>query len=291
MTVRYNVTDASNPTQLYVYESKGDVITNGTLMFDNAVIDGTEVSISDLDTAGGQIQFSVGEHTVKYTLKDPTLIGGFGDPSDPSSFKFGAVFFNCKTILSVEIPNTVTTIGINAFGECSALTSVIIPNSVTNIGDNAFTNCTSLMSVTIPNSVTNIGDYAFNNCGLTSVTIPNSVISIGNEAFASCSGLTSINIPNSVTVIKEGAFAMCINLTSVIIGSGVTNIESHVFRYCSSLTSIICNATIAPTIYNDTFRDIKTNGTLTVLAGSTGYDVWMNTGNYYLGRYEWTMVE
>jgi hypothetical protein len=51
------------------------------------------------------------------------------------------------------------------------LTSVTIPNSVTSIGGNAFLNCTSLTSVTIPNSVTNIGNYAFNGCNsLTSIT-------------------------------------------------------------------------------------------------------------------------
>ena len=47
----------------------------------------------------------------------------------------------------------------------------------------------------------------------------------------------------------------------------------------------------APTIQSFTFRDVKTGGTLTVLSGSAGYDVWMGTGNYYLGKYTWTKVE
>ncbi|WP_242403069.1 leucine-rich repeat protein, partial [Prevotella scopos] len=47
---------------------------------------------------------------------------------------------------------------------CSSLTSVTIPNSVTTIGDNAFIGCSSLTSVTIPNSVTRIGSEAFRNC-------------------------------------------------------------------------------------------------------------------------------
>jgi hypothetical protein len=37
--------------------------------------------------------------------------------------------------------------------------------------------------------------------------------------------------------------------------------------------------------------NVKTNGTLTVPTGSSGYDVWMGTGNYYLGKYHWTKVE
>jgi hypothetical protein len=85
----------------------------------------------------------------------------------------------------------VTSIGNRAFYNCSSLTSITIPNSVTSIGDYAFAYC-SLTSVTIPNSVTSIGNNAFAYCSLTSVTIPNSVTSIGDYAFRSCSSLTSI---------------------------------------------------------------------------------------------------
>ena len=54
---------------------------------------------------------------------------------------------------------------------------------------------------------------------------------------------------------------------------------------------IICNATTAPVIQNTTFLNVKTNGTLTVPSGSSGYDAWMDTGDYYLGLYNWTKVE
>ena len=91
---------------------------------------------------------------------------------------------------------------------------------------------------------------------------------IGGSAFAGCSGLTSVTIPNSVT-----------------------DIENWVFRNCNNLNSIVCNATTAPTIRTTTFQDVKTNGTLYVPTGSTGYNTWMGTGNYYLGKYNWTKVE
>lgn len=105
------------------------------------------------------------------------------------------------------------------------------------------------------------------------------------------SEITDLVIPNSVTSIGYYAFYGCSGLTSCTIGSGVTSIESYAFRKCVELNSIISNATTAPTIANNTFRDVKTGGTLTVPSGSSGYDTWMQTANYYLGKYGWTKVE
>lgn len=126
-------------------------------------------------------------------------------------------FPGCRSITSVSIPNTVTTIGKRAFSGCTSLTSVIIPNSVTKIEFGAFAGCTGLTSVTIPNSVTSIGASAFNSCThLTSVTIGNSVTSIGDYAFNYCSGLNSITIPNSLTDMGYAVFQGCSGLTKVV---------------------------------------------------------------------------
>ena len=108
---------------------------------------------------------------------------------------------------SVNIPDSVTSIGNDAFSWCWSLQSVIIPNSVTSIGNDAFSLCESLRSVTIPDSVTSIGDRAFSHCSsLQSVIIPDSVTSIGNKAFWRCNSLQSVIIPDSVTSICNEAF-------------------------------------------------------------------------------------
>ena len=95
-------------------------------------------------------------------------------------------------------------------GICSGMRieSINIPNTVTSIGSGAFSECRGLTSVTIPNSVTSIGGGAFYYCsGLTFITIPNSVTSIGNDAFACCYGLTSVtNFANTPQEIGSYIF-------------------------------------------------------------------------------------
>ena len=129
----------------------------------------------------------------------------------------------------------VKTVYSKAFKGNKTITSVIIPDSVTSIGDEAFSWCSSLESVVIPDSVTSISDHAFSFCdSLESVVIGDSVTSIGDEAFHYCSSLKSVVIPDSVTSIGEGAFSWCDLLESVVIGDSVTSIGGSAFSNCSS---------------------------------------------------------
>ena len=142
-------------------------------------------------------------------------------------------------LISIEIPNTITSIGNYAFNGCQSLTNISLPNSVISIGDKAFMGCFDLSSITIPNSVTSIGKYAFSDCeSLTNVNLPNSITTIQRGTFYCCYSLNSITIPSSVTSIESSVFYECVNLKSITIPNSVTSIGDDAFSDCSALTSI-----------------------------------------------------
>ena len=136
--------------------------------------------------------------------------------------EYNCLFNNCKNITEILFNENYegTKITQRMFCYCSGLETITIPNSVTTIGKDAFSDCISLKTITIGESVTTIENYAFSGCfGLTSLTIPNSEeISIGNNAFYYCSNLTSITIPYSEEIsIGEDAFRNCPSLKTIIV--------------------------------------------------------------------------
>lgn len=146
----------------------------------------------------------------------------------------------------VVIENGTETIGKEAFNGCKKLNDIILPDSVTSIGENAFQYTglyyewfdgnedvlyinNHLISVyqgtanecNIKAGTKTIADSAFFACGsLPGITIPDSVTSIGNRAFKDCNSLKSITIPKSVTTIGNCAFYTCYDLQSIEVDSG-----------------------------------------------------------------------
>ena len=147
-------------------------------------------------------------------------------------------FKNSKIKGSLTIPNSVTTIGEEAFSNCRELKgSLTLSNSLKTIGNKAFYNCNSLNgSLTIPNSVTTIGNSAFENCtGFNgSLTIPHSVTTIGESAFCNCQGFKGdLTIPSSITTIEAYTFSDCYGFNGKLtIPNSVTTIGESAFFNC-----------------------------------------------------------
>ena len=148
-------------------------------------------------------------------------------------------FKNSKIKGSLTIPNSVTTIGEEAFSNCRELKgSLTLSNSLKTIGNKAFYNCNSLNgSLTIPNTVTTIGISAFGLCtGFNgSLTIPNSVTTIGSSAFSNCQGFKGdLTIPRSITTIEANTFSSCFGFNgNLTIPNSVTTIGNSAFYQCS----------------------------------------------------------
>jgi hypothetical protein len=126
-----------------------------------------------------------------------------------------STFEGCSSLASFNIPSTITNIEELAFAE-SGLVSVTIPDTVTSLGVGVFDYCDKLVSVTVPGSIAVITNAMFAECSrLTSVTLGEGLRYIGNSAFDNCSSLWSITIPSTVTNLQSWAFGDCTALTSV----------------------------------------------------------------------------
>ena len=203
------------------------------------------------------------EHIPAYLCRELTLLNTIVIPNSVTSIGTNAFSF-CRGLTKVSIPNSVKTIGNWAFYRCTGLTTVTIGNSVTSIGNRAFYSCTSLTEVSIPNSVKTIEFRAFEGCtGLKTVTIGNSVTTIGESAFYSCTSLTEVSIPNSITSIGSSVFEDCSGLKTVTIGNSVTTIGESAFYSCTSLTEVSIPNSIT-SIGSSVFEDCSGLKTVTI---------------------------
>ena len=119
----------------------------------------------------------------------PSIIEGF-----PVTELARGAFYSNGCIVSVVIPDSILTLGVEVFEWCQSLKTVILPKGIKAIPEGFFKN-SSLESITIPDSVLIIYRNAFQECfELKTVTIGKGIKSIGNYAFWLCNNLTTFNI-------------------------------------------------------------------------------------------------
>ena len=160
------------------------------------------------------------------------------DGKDYNVTKIGDRAFYDQDIRTIVLPDTLRTLGSDAFSCNDAVETVEIPGSVDSYA-HSFSGCSSLKEIrvaasndtfesvsgvlmnekkdtiyqypagkagtyTIPDTVKTIGAFAFSGCTLERITIPASVTDIGDGAFSYCDSLTTFNAGNSKNYVADG---------------------------------------------------------------------------------------
>lgn len=193
----------------------------------------------------------------------------------PSTMKDIDGFTSCRSLKSIELPEGLLSIGIQAFANCDLIKTVTIPSTVTEIGVGAFEWCEALTEINVapgnnsfvdvdgvlftkdmkkliqypigktqtsyvvPSTVETIGEDAFRDAEkLENIILPDALTVIGSGALGSTS-IKSIRIPEGISVINRSAFNSCKSLESIIIPSNITKIDDLAFRNNVSLKEIV----------------------------------------------------
>jgi hypothetical protein len=180
--------------------------------------------------------------------------------------------FKGSLLTSIEIPDTVTTMGNSVFENCAQLKSVKMPSKLTAMGTNTFKSCTSLASCELPatlvtGSSSKLANFTFDGCtALESVTLPGN-FGYGNaNTFRNCTSLKTVKIIKGTNAYISNAGTTAYTTSTakytpwyrmmqngggtVYIGEGITTLVNYAFYDCSNLTYKVAAASL--TLNNNT---------------------------------------
>lgn len=169
------------------------------------------------------------------------VVNGFGANRDvryvrvpDGATTIGREAFQSSSLVGIDLPSNMETIGDNAFYYCTQLTRVGMPTSLGAMGNSCFCLCQRLTSVDIPNGMRIIPNSAFNSCSsLSRITWGNAVEEIGEFAFPGCA-FSELRLPPTLRIVRTSAFAKYgggANLRRVEFTAPLDTVEAFVFVY------------------------------------------------------------
>ena len=199
-----------------------------------------------------------------------------------SAFYFIQTVGGSNSLNRIVLPDTLKSIGSNAFYGCKYLSgSLIIPEGVTEIKRGAFNGCIGLNGIlSLPSTLKKLGnrgeddmgdegtDYyggVFQNCrNLTgNLILPDNLELIRGYCFSGCSGLYGeLRLPAKLKRMGNCAFSSCSGFTgSLSIPQGITALPSEAFHNCGFNGTLTLHNGIT-NIANDAFANCHFKGEL-----------------------------
>lgn len=192
-------------------------------------------------------------------------------------------FFKNESLVTVKLPESITEVGEDIFGDCKTLRGVKLPEGVSRINKEAFWGCSILEKINFPAKLTSVDDNAFVYCGLLELdNLPSSLLHVGQSAFCyvplkalkldrkveigagafSNTPITEIEMATPCDSILGGTFRDCPNLTKITIGEGLKYIGDKAFA----------NSPVKEANLPSTLRDISS----TAFTGYSSYCPFVN---------------
>lgn len=203
---------------------------------------GYELTEEFIATDGLEFEFHVSAKTATLVSAKECILTDIIIPEYVNGCRvteIGALAFENSNVKTVQLPDSVTRIGMGAFKNCRSLESVELSKSLNAIEKQAFFKCENLPRITLPETLVAIGDEAFYSCGnLSGVIIPDSVISIGKYVFTRCIRLVYASLPKGLETIPEGTFLECWLLEEAVIPETVTVVEENAFSQCYTISDV-----------------------------------------------------
>lgn len=182
-----------------------------------------------------------------------TINGGFERCDVRKITNLGSIttvsgFDNNANLISVVLPETITTINYNAFNNCTSLTTINLPESITTIGGNSFSNCTSLVidGLYLPNLQTFSGMNIFQNVSrISRITSLGQITNLPTNTFLKVY-CDSIILPDTLLTLGQSSLPLC---PTIVLPASVTDI-GQCLRDNNVIVNFICKATVPPVCSN-----------------------------------------